>query len=73
MEKLRKMLEEKWPNIDFDKEKKLIDDEVLDSVEVVDLIGELEEMFDISVSMEYIVPENFQSMEAMWAMIQELA
>ena len=73
MEKLRKMLEEKWPNIDFDKEKKLIDDEVLDSVEVVDLIGELEEMFDISVSMEYIVPENFQSVETMWAMIQELA
>ena len=73
MEELKKMLEEKWPNIDFDKEKKLIDDEILDSVEVVDLIGELEEMFDISVSMEYIQPENFQSVEAMWAMIQELS
>ena len=73
MEELKKMLEEKWPNIDFDKEKKLIDDEILDSVEVVDLIGELEEMFDISVSMEYIQPENFQSVEALWAMIQELS
>lgn len=72
MEELRALLEEKWPNIDFDKEKNLIDDELLDSVEVVSLIGEIEEAFDITVTMEYIQPKYFQSIEAMWDMIEEL-
>ncbi len=72
MEKLLKILNELYPEIDFEKEKKLIDDGILDSAEVVTLISELEDAFDISVSMEYIQPKYFQSAEAMLEMIEEL-
>lgn len=72
MDELLNMLKEKWPNIDFENEKHLMDDELLDSVAVVNLIGEIEDLFDVSVSMEYIQPQYFQSVETMWAMIEEL-
>ncbi|MBE5926213.1 MAG: acyl carrier protein [Lachnospiraceae bacterium] len=72
MEELKKMLEEKFPNIDFDAEKALVSGGVLDSLQVVEIIGEIEDMFDISVTMEYIQPDYFESVETMWDMIEEL-
>lgn len=72
MEELKKMLEEKYPAIDFDSEKSLVTDGILDSIEVVTIISEIEDMFDISVTMEYIAPQYFESVEAMWGMIEEL-
>lgn len=73
MEQLMELLNEKYPDIDFATEKHLIENSVLDSVEVVSLIAELEDAFDISVTMEYIQPKYFESAEAMWAMIEELS
>lgn len=72
MEELKKMLEEKFPNVDFDAEKALVSGGVLDSLQVVEIIGEIEDMFDISVTMEYIQPDYFESVETMWDMIEEL-
>ncbi len=72
MEQLREMLEEKYPNIDFDAEKNLVSNGILDSLEVVSIISEIEDMFDISVTMEYIQPTYFESVESMWGMIEEL-
>lgn len=72
MEELKKMLEEKFPGIDFDAEKALVSNGLLDSIAVVDIISELEEMFDISVEMEYIQPAYFESIETMWGMVTEL-
>ncbi len=72
MEELKKMLAEKYPTIDFDTEKQLVSGGVLDSLEVVSIISEIEDMFDISVTMEYIQPAYFESVETMWAMIEEL-
>ena len=72
MEQLRAMLEAKYPNIDFDAEKALISDGVLDSIEVVSIIAAIEELFDVSVTMEYIQPMYFESVDAMWEMVEEL-
>ncbi len=72
MEELKKMLQEKFPNIDFDAEKALVSGGVLDSLQVVEIIGEIEDLFDISVTMEYIQPDYFESVETMWDMIEEL-
>lgn len=72
MEQLRAMLEEKYPNIDFDAEKALVSDGVLDSLEVVAIIAAIEELFDVSVTMEYIQPAYFESVETMWEMVEEL-
>lgn len=72
MEQLKEMLESKYPNIDFNAEKALVDDGILDSLAVVDIISMIEEAFDVSVTMEYIQPPYFNSLEAMWEMIEEL-
>jgi acyl carrier protein len=72
MEQLKNMLQEKFPAIDFDNEKHLMTDGILDSLAVVGIIAEVEEMFDISVTMEYIQPAYFESVETMWEMVEEL-
>lgn len=72
MEELKQALMEAFPNIDFDKETELMDSGIIDSVDVVTIISILEEKFDISVTMEYIQPMYFQSVETMWEMVEEL-
>lgn len=73
MNELKTILSELFPEIDFDKEKNLYDDGIIDSVAVVTIIAKIEETFDVSVTMEYIQPMYFQSVETMWEMIEELA
>ena len=73
MEQLKALLAEKYPNIDFDNEKALVTDGILDSIEIVSIIASLEEAFDISVTMEYIQPTYFESIESMWEMVEELS
>ncbi len=72
MEQLKAMLKENFPTIDFDTEKSLVSGGLLDSLQVVEIIAQIEDMFDISVTMEYIQPTYFESVEAMWDMIEEL-
>lgn len=72
MEELKKMLEEKFPDIDFDNETALVSGGILDSLSVVSIIAEIEDMYDISVTMEYIQPAYFESVATMWEMIEEL-
>lgn len=72
MEKLLDLLNKNYPAIDFINETALVTGGILDSVEVISIITEIEDAFDISISMEYIKPENFNSAEAMWNMIEEL-
>ena len=73
MEQLKEMLESNYPNIDFDNETQLMSSGVLDSLAVVAIIAEIENMFDISITMEYIQPMYFESVETMWEMIEELS
>ncbi len=72
MNELKALLEGMYPNIDFSKEKNLYDDGIIDSVHVVTIITKIEDLFDISVTMEYIQPSYFQSVETMWEMVEEL-
>ena len=72
MEQLKEMLQENYPHIDFDTETALMSDGILDSFAVVTIIAEIENMFDISVTMEYIQPMYFESVETIWEMIEEL-
>lgn len=59
-------------SINYEKEKALIDDRLLDSFAVISLIGELEETFEIQIEASQIIPDNFNSVEAMEAMIRRL-
>ena len=72
MEELKKILQSRFPQIDFDHEENLVDDGLLDSVAVLGIISEIEDAFGVSVTMEYIQPCYFNSLTAMWDMIEEL-
>lgn len=72
MDKLMKLLEENCPSIDFAGEKALIDDGILDSLDIVMLVGELNDAFSITITAEDLVPENFNSAEAIRALVQRL-
>jgi D-alanine--poly(phosphoribitol) ligase subunit 2 len=72
MEDLFKVLEKIKPGVDFKNNNSLIDDEILDSFDIVTLVAALDEEFDIQITAKDILPENFNSAEAMYKLIQRL-
>lgn len=72
MEELLEILREINDKVDFENEKQLVTGKVLDSIDITGMIAEIEDHFDIEITMEYMVNENFDSVEAMWDMIQQL-
>ena len=72
MEELLEFLSSVHPEVDFDTCDTLIDDKILDSFDIVSIISEIEDQFDVVISAEKIVPQNFNSAEALYALIQEL-
>ncbi|MGN1433997.1 MAG: phosphopantetheine-binding protein [Ruminococcus sp.] len=72
MDELMEILEELRPDVDFENETALIDDGVLDSFDIVALVGELNEAFDIEIKPNNLVPENFNSAKSMMALIEQL-
>lgn len=72
MDKLLNILKGLKPGVDFEKEQKLIDDGILDSFDLVALVGEINDEFDVEVEFEDMEPENFNSAEKMYAMIERL-
>lgn len=72
MEKLLDILMEIDDSIDWKAQKALVNDRLLDSFAVITLIAELEEQFDIEIEAAEIIPENLNSVDAIWKMIQRL-
>ena len=72
MEALLKILEELHPDVDFRNEKALIDDKILDSFDIISLITEINEEYGVRIPVDEIVPENFNSAEAIYKLIQKL-
>lgn len=72
MNELLEALKRANPKIDFENEKALMSGKVIDSIDLTSILAELEDTFEIEIDMEYLVPEHFDSIEAMWEMIQEL-
>ncbi|MCD7802878.1 MAG: phosphopantetheine-binding protein [Clostridiales bacterium] len=72
MEELYEILEGIQPEVDFHTVTNLIDGHLLDSLSIISLIAELEDTFDISVPAVEIVPRNFNSADAIWAMVERL-
>ena len=73
MEELLEILSEIKPGVDFEKETNLVDDGILDSLDIISIISEVSEEYDVKIPPEDIVPENFNSAGAMKKVIDELA
>ncbi len=72
MEELMEILEELRPDVDFEEEKGLIADGILDSFDIMSLVGSIDEEFDIKIKPNDLIPDNFNSAEAIWALIERL-
>ena len=72
MEKLIEILTAIHPDVDFENTVDLIDDGILDSLDIVTIVTEINDVFDVTVPAEEIVPENFNSAEALYALIEKL-
>ena len=59
-------------NVDFDKETALVDDGILESLEIVSLVTALSDAFDVDITVTDLVPENFNSVDGMAALIERL-
>lgn len=72
MDELRTILEEIRPDVDFDVEKELIDGKILDSFDIIAIVSELNQNYDLRINVNDLLPENFNSMEAIWELVQKL-
>ena len=72
MERLIRILSELHDDVDFSFETHLIDNGILDSLDIVTLITEINDEFDVSIPAEEIIPENFNSANAIMALINKL-
>lgn len=71
-EQLMEILKDLRADVDFEKEKKLIDDGILDSFDIVSLVSELNSEFDVEINVMDLEPENFNTVAAMMELIEKL-
>ena len=73
MEKLLELLNELYPDVDFETYDARTDGALIQSLEMVELITEIEERFDIEFPPSVMGdPEHFHSAQAIWALIERL-
>ena len=72
IDKVLEILKGVRPDVDFQAEKKLIDANVLDSFDIIAIVGEFGDEFGVDIDVADLEPENFNSAEAMWELIQNL-
>lgn len=72
MEKLFDILEGIRPDVDFKAEQSLMDDGILDSFDIVSIISELNDEYEIAIRVNELSPENFNSAEAIMRMVERL-
>ena len=72
MDTIIDILTELHPDVNFDMCDTLIDDGILGSFDIVSIIARINEEFDVQITADRITPENFNSAEAIWALVSEL-
>ena len=72
MEALLDILQELHPEVDFTTCDTLVDDKILDSFDIITIITEINSEYDVAIPAEEIIPENFNSAEALYDLIERL-
>ena len=62
--------EETDVSVDFSEEN-LVDGKILDSITLVEIVSEMTEVFEIDIPYEEIIPENFNSIDAMVRLVEK--
>lgn len=70
MEKVLSIVEEIRPDVDFAEETALIDDGVLDSFDIVSIISDLNDEYEINIRVHDLTPENFNSVKAIVKLVE---
>ncbi len=71
-EKVLKILTNLRPDVDFNNETALVSDEILDSFDIVSLVAELNSEFDVTIGVDDLEEENFDTVDAMVELINTL-
>ena len=72
MDELLLILRGLHPDIDYESCETLIEDGLLDSFDIVAIIAEISEKFDVTITADEIIPENFNSARALFALVERL-
>ena len=72
MSVLLEILQEMHDEIDFENHKTLIDDNVIDSFDIITLIAEIDDRIGVTIPADELMPENFNSYTAINALINRL-
>lgn len=72
METLLDILNELHPEVDFETESGLIDNKILDSFDIVTIVAEIDAEFDVQIPAVELTPENFNSAQALYALVEKL-
>ena len=72
MDTLLEILKGIHPDIDFASNHSLIDEGILDSFDIITIIADISDKFDVTITANEIIPENFNSVDAMYALVERL-
>lgn len=71
-EDILEILSSVHPEVDYEEETGLIDKRIFDSFDIVTIVGELMDNFDIEITAEHMIPENFNSLKAIINLVSSL-
>lgn len=72
MDRIIEILKSVHPEVDYETETGLIDKRIFDSFDIVTVVGELMDEFDIEITAEHLIPENFNSAKAVCKLVSSL-
>lgn len=72
MEQLIEIMSEIRPDIDFETAEGLIDDDILDSFDIISIVSEVNDQFEIEINVNDLLPENFNTAKALFELITKM-
>ncbi len=72
MEKLKEILDKILESVTYDNTMLLLTDGIIDSIALVELVAEIETQFQAEIPLDELIPENFDTIDRIWNMIQRI-
>ncbi len=72
MEELIEIMKSIRPDVDFETATDLIDGEILDSFDIISIVSEVNDAFGVEINVDDLLPENFNSAEALYELIKKM-